>query len=151
MIILGIKRKKEKTVLVDIEWKENTVMEAKLTNMTIVTDSPPHERGERRGAGISATESFMLAIGRCTLVSILKAAKVMGIQINTLSAKVKMQVSEIEDQVYSFDNIKTYLKIDVNEKDNSQLEELLDSSKKYCSVVNAIKRSVVPTLKLQVK
>ena len=139
---------RESTVSVTANWKGGTVVEARVRNFTLLMDSPPHEKEGEESVGPSATETFLVALARCIIVSTLKAAKALGVEVKGLSVDVKMKVRELEPGVWRFEEITPYLKIDAD-VDKRTLGKLLRSIHKYCAVGNAIKDGLLKGIVLE--
>lgn len=134
---------KEVIIPINVKWKGGTVAEAKVREFILLMDAPLHEKkvGEE-SVGPSATETLLVAIGRCQLVSTLKAAKALGVEVRDVSVDVKMRDREVEPGVWSFEEITVRVKIDV-EADKRALSEVLKLSHKYCAVGNAVKEGLI--------
>jgi len=139
---------RENIVSITADWKGGTVVEAKIRDFTLLMDAPPYEKEDGKSMGPSATETFLVALGRCIIVSTLKAAKALGVKINSLSVEVKMKVRELEPGVWCFEEIVPYLKIDTD-VDKRTLGKLLRSIHKYCAVGNAIKEGLIKDMVLE--
>jgi len=134
---------REIIVPVSLKWKGGTVAEARVRELTLLMDAPPHEKREgEKSVGLSATETFLVAIGRCVLISTLKAAKALGVEVRDLSVDVKMRDREIEHGVWSFEEVNVLVKIDA-EADERMLGEVMKLMRKYCAVGNAVKEGLI--------
>ncbi len=139
---------RESTVSVTVAWKGGTVAEARVRDFTFLMDSPPHEKEGGESVGPSATETFLVAYGRCILVSTLKAAKDLGVEIKDISVDVEMKVREVEPGVWRFEEIVPHLKIDTS-SDRKMLAKVLQAMPRYCAVGNAIKKELIKGIELE--
>lgn len=134
---------KEVVVPVNVKWKGGTVAEAKVREFVLLMDAPLHEKKEgEKSVGPSATETFLVAIGRCQLISILKAAKALGVDITDVSVDVKMRDRKVEPGVWSFEEVTLHVKIDAEAK-KRELGEVVRLSHKYCAVGNAVREGLL--------
>ncbi len=136
-------------VPVKVKWKGALVTDAEIGDFNICMDTPSHEKQKGKSVGPSATELFMVALGRCTLVSILKAAENKGITIKDLSleliGKLKKRdygEQKIHDSVWVYFDIEKNLDI-VAETDKRKVAEIIRDSHKYCTVGIAIENSIL--------
>ena len=134
--------KKEVVIPAELKWKGGTVAEARIRDMTLLMDSPPHEKEGGKSLGLSATETFVLAIGRCQLVSTLKAAKALGVEMRGLSLALEMRDREQEPGVYSFEKVTVRVNIDAD-ADERTIGKILRESHKYCAVGRAVKEGLI--------
>ena len=123
-------------------------MEAKIRDIRLLMDTPPFEGEERRSLGPSATETFMAALGRCNMISILRAAKDEGVEIKALKAKLEGIVERKDPEetgfkqpTWRFKDIIMNLEV-VSEADDREIAKVLRESHKYCTVGNAVEEGI---------
>ena len=139
---------KEVTVPVEITWKGEDLVEAKIRDFNFLMDTPPFVIEDKKSLGPSATETFLAALGRCNVVSIMKAAKDEGVKIEGLKAKLegKLRVKEPSETgfkipVWRFNDVLINLEI-TTDADEKQVARVLDESHKYCTVCNAVEERI---------
>ncbi len=136
------------TVPVEIEWKGEKLVEAKIRDIRLMMDTPPFEGEERKCLGPSATETFMAALGRCNVISVLRAAKDEGVEIKGLKAKLEGVVERKDPEetgykqpIWRFKDITINLEI-VSDADERTIAKVLRESHKYCTVGNAVEDGI---------
>jgi uncharacterized OsmC-like protein len=136
-------------VPVEAKWLGGTLVEARMGERRLLMDAPPFE--EREGKGPSATETYLAAIGRCHVMSIVKAAQTEGVTIHgvhvTLFGRIKQLHSSGEEAVRRrFHNISIDLDITTDATDD-QLAKVLQGREKYSLIVHAIQDGVAGDLR----
>ena len=144
----GSSQLKSKVIPVEVEWKGGKLVEAKIRNIRLTMDAPPFEGEERKSLGPSATESFMAALGRCHMMSILKAAEDEGVEIKALKARLEGVVERkdpeetgFKQSTWRFKDITINLEI-VSDADDREIARVLRESHKYCTVGNAVRDGI---------
>jgi len=146
--VVGSSQPKSITIPVEVEWKGGKLVEAKIRDIRLLMDTPPFEGEERRSLGPSATETFMAALGRCNMISILRAAKDEGVEIKALKAKLEGIVERKDPEetgfnqpTWRFKDIIINLEV-VSEADDREIAKVLRESHKYCTVGNAVEEGI---------
>ena len=146
--MVGSSQPKSITIPVEVEWKGGKLVEAKIRDIRLLMDTPPFEGEERKCLGPSATETFMAALGRCNVISILRAAKDEGVEIKALKAKLEGIVERKDPEetgfnqpTWRFKDIIINLEV-VSEADDREIAKVLRASHKYCTVGNAVEEGI---------
>ena len=146
--MVGSSQPKSITIPVEVEWKGGKLVEAKIRDIRLLMDTPPFEGEERRSLAPSATETFMAALGRCNMISILRAAKDEGVEIKALKAKLEGIVERKDPEetgfnqpTWRFKDIIINLEV-VSEADDREIAKVLRESHKYCTVGNAVEEGI---------
>jgi uncharacterized OsmC-like protein len=136
-------------VPVEASWQGGTLVEARMRETRLLMDAPPFETYENQGP--SATETYLAAIGRCYVMSIIKAAKVEGVIIYGLKAKLfgsikQTQLSSKAASSRRFQNISVDLEIETDATED-QITKVLQTRLNYSLIVNAIKDGIAGELR----
>ena len=140
--------KKEVMVPVEITWKGGKLVEAKMRDLEFLMDIPPFEGEKGKSLGPSATETFLAALGRCNVISVLRSAEDEAVTIEGLKAKVKGQVemkapseTGYEQPIWRFRDIQIDLEIE-SDADEGAIGKIIRESHKYCTVGNAVEEGI---------
>lgn len=139
------------SVSVDVEWLGEHVVEARIRGFKILMNTPPFERKRGEGKGPSATETLLAALGRCVLISVLRAARELKLEFNELKCRVEGKLREVEPTVWRFSEIRVDLEGGGSSELRDKVEELLRLAEKYCIVGNLIERGLSLKINLAVK
>jgi uncharacterized OsmC-like protein len=136
-------------VPVEASWQGGTLVEARMGETRLLMDAPPFESRESQGP--SATETYLAAIGRCYVMSIIKAAKAEGVIIHGLQAKLfgaikQTQLSSEARGSRRFQNISVDLELETNATED-QIAKVLQTRLNYSLIVNAIKDGIAGELR----
>jgi len=147
-MLSGSGQLKSKVIPVEVEWKGGKLVEARIRSIRLTMDAPPFEGDEGESLGPSATETFIAALGRCHMMSILKAAKDEGVEIKALKARLEGAVERKDPEETGFKQptwrikgITINLEV-VSDADNRKIARVLRESHRYCTVGNAVKDGI---------
>ena len=98
--------------------------------------------------GPSATETFLAALGRCSLISILGVAEDEGVKIDGLKAEIYGRMERIDPPetgykkpTWRFKDIQINLEI-TTDADKREISKVLRESRRYCTVCKAIEDKI---------
>lgn len=142
---------KEVSVSVDVRWLEKHVVEARIRGFKILMDTPPFERKRGEGRGPSATETLLAALGRCVLISVLRAARELKLEFSELKCRVEGKLKEVEPTIWRFSEISVNLEGRGSSELRGRVKDLLRLAEKYCIVGNLIEEGLPLKINLAIK
>ena len=150
---MGEEMKQEIEVPVKVDWKGGKLVEAQIREFNIIMDLPSHEKKGEKSLGPSATETFLAALGRCTLISIVRAAENKQVPIKKLSLKL---TGKLKKKVYEAQNPNdsTWIYYDIDKNldistpaDKRTVTEIIRESHKFCTVGLAVEAGILGSFK----
>lgn len=131
--------------MAELTWKGDVASEIKIRDHIVTTDSNSDEGGGNLGP--APTELFLAALGGCVMINISRIAKKMRIELKNVRMRI-LGTKEQKDRPSSFVELNLDIAVDADAVDRARLEKLVRLAEANCTVSNALRHAVAPTVHL---